>query len=221
MALRRAIITLAGLENAGNTFGSVAGVHDLPNPGTFIEDYAAAFDGAAPGAYSALAYACTQILLAALDTAIAGGAADPAAIREGVRAAVFSGAPVDTILGPLVVDPNGDSGTWLSFYKTDPAAEGGEGGWVFVKQENFAPSAPAESGAPARRPSPERPRSRPHPKHPRDIDGRGVNTPRPRHSRRVRDVTGSAGEAACSTSRPSRRSPHSSSTRSRSVASTP
>jgi len=141
-------IDLAGLENSGNTFGSVAGVHDLPNAGTFTEDYQAAF-GKAPGAYSALAFACAQILLAALDTAIAGGAADPAAIREGVRAAVFSGVPADTILGPLVVDPNGDSGTWLSFYKTDPAAEGGKGGWVFVKQQNFAPEAPAESGAPA------------------------------------------------------------------------
>jgi branched-chain amino acid transport system substrate-binding protein len=143
-----AYITLAGVENSGNTFGSVAGVHDLPNPGTFVEDYTAAY-GAAPGAYSALSYACTQIILQALDAAIAGGAADPAAIREGVRAAVFAGTSADTILGPLVVDPNGDSGTWLSFYKTDPAAEGGKGGWVFVKQQNFAPEAPAESGAPA------------------------------------------------------------------------
>ena len=102
------------VSGAGNTYGSVAGVHDLPNGGSYAADYQAAV-GKAPGAYSALAFACAQIALAALDTAIAGGAADSAAIREGTRAAVVAGTPVETILGPLVVDPNGDSGTWLSF----------------------------------------------------------------------------------------------------------
>jgi branched-chain amino acid transport system substrate-binding protein len=150
-----AFITLAGLENSDKVFGSVAGVHDLPNPGTFVEDYTAAF-GNPPGAYSALAFACAQIILQSLDAAIKGGAADPAALREGTRAAVFAGTPFDTLLGSLSVDANGDSGTWLSFYKTDPTAEGGKGGWVFVKQENFAPdanlagasAAPAASTAP-------------------------------------------------------------------------
>jgi len=143
-------ITLAGLENSDKVFGSVAGVHDLPNPGTFTEDYTAAF-GNPPGAYSALAFACTQIILQSLDAAIKSGITDPAALREGTRAAVFAGTPFDTLLGPLTVDANGDSGTWLSFYKTDPTAEGGKGGWVFVKQQNFSPSAneAGASGAPA------------------------------------------------------------------------
>ncbi len=138
-------ITLAGLENSDKVFGSVAGVHDLPNPGTFTADYTAAF-GNPPGAYSALAFACTEIILQSLDAAIKSGITDPAALREGVRAAVFAGNPFDTLLGPLTVDANGDSGTWLSFYKTDPTAEGGKGGWVFVKQQNFAPNA-NEAGA--------------------------------------------------------------------------
>jgi branched-chain amino acid transport system substrate-binding protein len=142
-------IDLAGLENAGNTFGSVAGVHDLPNAGTFTEDYQKAFN-TAPGAYSALAFACAQILIQSLDRAIQAGTTDPAALREAVRAQVFAGQPFDTILGPLTVDPNGDSGTWLSFYKTDTTAEGGKGGWVFVKQQNFAPGA---EGSPAASPA--------------------------------------------------------------------
>lgn len=145
-------IDLAGLENAGNTFGSVAGVHDLPNAGSFAEDYQAKFN-TAPGAYSALAFACTQILIQALDRAIQSGITDPAALREGVRAQVFAGQPFDTILGSLTVDPNGDSGTWLSFYKTDTTAEGGKGGWVFIKQENFAPEGATPSGEPEASPA--------------------------------------------------------------------
>ncbi len=143
-------ITLAGLENSDKVFGSVAGVHDLPNPGTFTADYTTAF-GNPPGAYSALAFACTQIILQSLDAAIKSGITDPAALREGTRAAVFAGNAFDTLLGPLTVDANGDSGTWLSFYKTDPTAEGGKGGWVFDKQENFQPNAneAGASGAPA------------------------------------------------------------------------
>jgi branched-chain amino acid transport system substrate-binding protein len=145
-----AFITLAGLENSDNVYGSVAGVHDLPNPGTFPEDYEAAFD-APPGAYSALAYACTQILIQSLDKAIAAGAdpSDVAALRAAVLEQVYAGEPFDTLLGPLTVDQNGDSGTWLSFYETDPAANDGAGGWTFVKQQNFAPGGgPAEPAAP-------------------------------------------------------------------------
>ncbi|MET1231983.1 MAG: branched-chain amino acid ABC transporter substrate-binding protein [Candidatus Limnocylindrales bacterium] len=133
-----AYITLAGVENSGNTHGSVAGVHDLPNAGTFPADYEAEF-GTPPGAYSALAFVCTTILLDSIRTATAAGGTDMAALREAVRAAAFDGSTHETLVGPIVVDPNGDSGTWLSFYKTDPTAEGGLGGWTFVKQQNFAP----------------------------------------------------------------------------------
>jgi len=142
-------ITLAGIDNAGNVFGSVAGIHDIPDPEAFAADFQAAFN-APPGAYSALAYACTQILMQALDTAIAGGATDPAAIREAVRAAVFSGQQYDTVLGPLSIDANGDSSQkFLSFYKTDTTLDDGVGGWVFDKQQDFAGEfdAPAPSGS--------------------------------------------------------------------------
>ncbi len=145
-----AFITLAGVENSGNVFGSVAGIHDIPDPDAFGNAYTTMFS-APPGAYSALAYACTQILLGAIDSAVAGGASDPAAIREAVRANVFAGQQFDTVLGPLSIDPNGDSSQkFLSFYKTDTTLNDGAGGWVFDKQQDFAGmfDNPAESMAP-------------------------------------------------------------------------
>ena len=96
------------------------------------------FDGDAPGAYSALAYACTQVLLQAIDANIA-DAADLAALREAVRASsspATSGTPCSA---RSHFDANGDSSQkWISFYKTDVTLNDGLGGWVFVKQQDFA-----------------------------------------------------------------------------------
>jgi branched-chain amino acid transport system substrate-binding protein len=151
-----AFITLAGVENSGNVYGSVAGIHDIPDPEAFATAYTAAFN-APPGAYSALAYACTQIIIAGIDAALTAGAdpADIAAFREAVRSAIFSGREFDTVLGPLSIDANGDSSQeWLSFYKTDPTLNDGAGGWTYIDQRDFAgllgggSPAPAESAAP-------------------------------------------------------------------------
>jgi len=147
-----AFITLAGVENSGNVYGTVAGIHDIPNPDAFATAYTAAF-GDPPGAYSALAYACAQLLIRALDTAIAGGA-DPAsidALREATRAAVFDGSSVDTVLGTLSIDPNGDTTQkWISVYATDTTLNDGKGGWKYLSQVNMAEPAgsPAASTAP-------------------------------------------------------------------------
>ncbi|MEP7360911.1 MAG: branched-chain amino acid ABC transporter substrate-binding protein [Chloroflexota bacterium] len=131
-------ITLAGEENAANIHGTVAGIHDIPDPAAFAADYGAMFNGETPGAYSALAYACTQVLLQAVDAHIA-AAADLAALREAVRAAVFAGDTWQTVLGPINFDPNGDSSQkFISFYKTDMTLNDGHGGWVYVKQQDFA-----------------------------------------------------------------------------------
>jgi ABC-type branched-subunit amino acid transport system substrate-binding protein len=138
-------------------YGTVAGIHDIPDPEAFATKYKALFQNADPGAYSALAYACAQVLLQSLDTALKAGAdaTDIAGLREAVRANVFSGATFDTVLGPLFFDANGDtSQKWISFYKTDPSLNDGKGGWTFVKQQNFAdltlPSAsPEASGSTA------------------------------------------------------------------------
>ncbi|MEA2676802.1 MAG: branched-chain amino acid transport system substrate-binding protein [Chloroflexota bacterium] len=128
-----AFLTLAGQENGANVFGTVAGIHDIPDPQAFADAYAAAYDGDAPGAYSALAYACTQVLLQAIDANI-GTAADLAALRDAVRTSVFAGDEWDTVLGTIHFDENGDSSQkFISFYKTRDDGSG----WDFDKQQDF------------------------------------------------------------------------------------
>lgn len=132
-------ITLAGVENSDNVFGTIAGANALELD--IAADFNAAYEaeyGVTPGAYSALAYACTQVLLQAVDAHIA-GSADLAALREAVRAAVFAGDEWETVLGTLHFDANGDSSQkWISFYRTDPALNDGAGGWTFDKQQDFS-----------------------------------------------------------------------------------
>jgi branched-chain amino acid transport system substrate-binding protein len=127
-------INLAG-PDAANSFGSVAAIHDIPNPDAFKTKYAAANNGDAPGAYSAPAYACTQIILDALSHATA---TDMAGLREAVRAYVTGGNAFDTALGSVTFDANGDTSQHIiSFYKTDMTAAGGKGDWVFDQQQDF------------------------------------------------------------------------------------
>ena len=132
-----ATITVAG-SAAHDVHGTVAGVHDLPSGSTFVADYTAEF-GKAPGAYSAIAYACAQVIIANAAKAIAAGTTDPAALREAVRAAATaSGNAYDTVIGSVSFDKNGDITTpYMSFYKTDLTLAGGKGDWVYVKQQAF------------------------------------------------------------------------------------
>jgi branched-chain amino acid transport system substrate-binding protein len=135
-----ATITVGG-QAAHDVFGTVAGVHDLPGGSTFVADYTAEF-GKAPGAYSAIAYACAQVIIANAAKAIAAGTTDPAALREAVRAAATAaGNSYDTVIGSVSFDKNGDITTpYMSFYKTDltkPGVSGGTGDWVYVKQQAF------------------------------------------------------------------------------------
>ena len=130
-------VTVAGKEAAANSYGTVAAIHDIPNPQAFSDAYQKEF-GKAPGAYSAPAYACTQVILAALEKA--GNGTDVKALREAVRSYVTTPAnKFDTVLGSLNFDQNGDtSQKIISFYKVDPAAADGKGDWVFEKQQDFA-----------------------------------------------------------------------------------
>ena len=132
-----ATITVAG-QAAANVYGTVAGVHDLPAGSTFVADYTAEF-GKAPGAYSAAGYSCAQVILQSLKKAIDAGTTDNAALREAVRAnATAEGNKFTTAIGDISFDKNGDITTpFMSFYKTDLTAEGGKGGWVYVKQQAF------------------------------------------------------------------------------------
>jgi branched-chain amino acid transport system substrate-binding protein len=102
-----AFITLAGVENSHDVYGTVAGVHDLPSGSTFADRYKAEY-GKDPGAYSALAYSCTQVILQAID-ASASSASDMAALREAVRAYIFDPShEYDTELGTVHFTERGD-----------------------------------------------------------------------------------------------------------------
>jgi branched-chain amino acid transport system substrate-binding protein len=137
-----ATITIAG-DASHDTYGTVAGIRDIPNAKQFTDDYNKMF-GKAPGAYSSAAYACAQVIIAGIKKAADGGQTDQAAIRETVRAtATAPGNSFDTVLGPLTFDKNGDNTKpVMSFYKVDltlPGAAGGpgKGDWTFVKQQSF------------------------------------------------------------------------------------
>ena len=129
-------VNLAG-PAAANSYGSVAAIHDIPNAGDFAAAFKAKY-GTDPGAYSAPAYACTQIILAAID-AVAKDAKDMKDLREKVRAYVTkAGQKFDTALGPVSFDENGDSSQKIiSYYKVDMTAAAGKGDWVFDSQKDF------------------------------------------------------------------------------------
>jgi branched-chain amino acid transport system substrate-binding protein len=138
------LINIAGKEAAANSFSTVAAIGDFPAKADFDAAYKEQFKADkefnVPGAYSGPAYACTTIILDALDGVLkANPKADNAAIREGVRAWVTDPShSFDTVLGETTFDPNGDtSQPYISYYKVDPAAKG-NGDWVFIEQQNFA-----------------------------------------------------------------------------------
>jgi branched-chain amino acid transport system substrate-binding protein len=141
-----ATLTVAG-DAAHDVYGTVGAVHDIPNPQAFNDAYKAMF-GKDPGAYSAPSYACAQVIVAALQKALDGGAAssDLAALREGVRAnATNTANTFITALGDLSFDKYGDNThPFISFYKTDLTTK--PASWVFVKQQAFTdPNAPLSS----------------------------------------------------------------------------
>ena len=132
-----AFITLAGVENSHDVYGTVAGVHDLPEGSDFAARFNAEY-GKDPGAYSALSYSCTQVILKAIAES-AEGASDMAALRSAVREYIFDPShEYDTELGTIHFTERGDiKEAFISFYKVDPAAEGGKGGWVYIRQQAF------------------------------------------------------------------------------------
>ena len=126
-------LNLAGPQGDANTWSTVAAAHDIPNAGAFAAKYDAAYGTKSPGAYSASAYACTQVFLQAFKSV---GKPDRALIRQYVT----SGATFTTVLGTFHFDANGDtSQKIISEYKFDPTLNGGD--WLFVKQVDFGQSA--------------------------------------------------------------------------------
>jgi branched-chain amino acid transport system substrate-binding protein len=136
------LIKIAGADAAANSYSTIAAIGDFPAKAQFDADFTEHFAGDAdfktPGAYSGPANACAHVLLDSLTAALAGGAADMAGIREGVRAYASDPAnSFETVLGPVSFDENGDTTVpFISFYDVDTAAEGGAN-WVFKEQQSF------------------------------------------------------------------------------------
>jgi branched-chain amino acid transport system substrate-binding protein len=126
-------LNIAGEDGDANSYGTVAAIHDIPNPDKFAADYKAKFN-TDPGSYSAPAYACTQVFLQALKD-VGTGVTDLAQLREKIRAYVADPSKsYDTVLGKFSFDKDGDTTQHtISYYKYDPAKKD----WGFFKQRDF------------------------------------------------------------------------------------
>jgi ABC-type branched-subunit amino acid transport system substrate-binding protein len=111
-----------------------------PAKAGFADRYRAAY-GSEPDEYSAAAYACAEVVFAALRDVAPKGVA-PEHLRDAVRAsAVDPNHRYDTVLGSLRFDANGDtSQQFVTLYRVDPSAAGGKGDWVIQKEQDFGPA---------------------------------------------------------------------------------
>ena len=126
-------LQIAGDTGDPNTYGTTAGPTTIPNAAQFAADYKAMFN-TDPGAYSAAAYACTQVFLQALAKA-GTGVTDLAKLREAVRAYVATPANTyDTALGTFSFDANGDTTQKIiSYFQYDATSKN----WKFLSQRDF------------------------------------------------------------------------------------
>ncbi len=115
-----------GGDAAANSYGTVAAIDatKVPAAGAFLTAYKAQYNDD-PGAYSANAYVCANLIISAVK------AVGPD--REKVRAWVASQKSYSSILGTFGFDANGDTtNRIISVYKV----EGGK--WTWVDQVNFS-----------------------------------------------------------------------------------
>jgi branched-chain amino acid transport system substrate-binding protein len=132
-------LQIAGSAGDANTYGTTAGPTDVasdasPNSSDFTTAYKAKFTDA-PGAYSAPAYACTQVFLQALKAVGASANGDLGKLREAVRAYVADTSnKYVTALGSINFDANGDTSQKIvSYWQFDATTMG----WKFVSQRDF------------------------------------------------------------------------------------
>jgi branched-chain amino acid transport system substrate-binding protein len=111
-----------------------------PPRSTFVDRYRAVY-GREPGEYASAAYACMEVILAALRDVAKVGARE-GSLRDALRAdAVDPTKRRETVLGTIGFDANGDSlQQFVTFYRVDPSAAGGKGDWVIVKQQDYGPA---------------------------------------------------------------------------------
>jgi branched-chain amino acid transport system substrate-binding protein len=118
-------LNIAGDQGDQNTWMTTAGAHDIPDRATLAAAYQAAF-GKELGAYSAAAYACTQVYLEALKAV----GPDRAKVRAYVTDTTHT---FKTVLGDIGFDANGDINQHIiSYYQFDPTTKD----WKFVRQND-------------------------------------------------------------------------------------
>ena len=130
-------VQLAGRAAAGS-YQSHASI--APPKAGFADAYRSKF-GSDPDEYAAAAYACSEVILDALRT-VASKGTSAAGLRAALRAeAVDPRHRYETVLGSIGFDANGDSlQQFVTFYRVDPSADGGNGDWVIEKQQDYGPA---------------------------------------------------------------------------------
>ncbi len=131
-------LQVAGAQGDLNTNGTTAGPTTLASDASpSVNDLAAAYKAkfnTTPGAYTAAAYACTQVFLQALQ-AVGTGVTDMGALREAIRAYVAT--PTNTYktaLGTFNFDAAGDTSQKIvSYWAYDAATQA----WKFIQQRDF------------------------------------------------------------------------------------
>jgi branched-chain amino acid transport system substrate-binding protein len=111
-----------------------------PPRSTFVDRYRAAY-GREPGEYASAAYACMEVILAALRE-VARTGASPDTLREAVRASTVDPSHrYETVLGTIGFDANGDSlQQFAQVLRADPGAAGAGPDWVLVKAQDYGPA---------------------------------------------------------------------------------
>jgi branched-chain amino acid transport system substrate-binding protein len=130
-------IQRAGADAVG-TYSSQPSI--APVRADFEESFRDAY-GSAPDQYTAAGYACTQIILQALEEAT-GNASSVGELREDVRQyAVDPAHRFQTALGTVGFDANGDSLQQVVTLRRVGAPSGGETlDWVIDSQQDFGPA---------------------------------------------------------------------------------
>lgn len=137
-ATKDSFLNLAA-EKAKNSYSTLAGPGTFEGKATFDKDYMAEYGIDATG-YAGQGFACTQVVLDALNRASATNPADKAALREAVRVAGTDTTHEYSLnVGKVTFDANGDTSQLIvSIYSFDPAGASGKGDWKYETQVDAA-----------------------------------------------------------------------------------
>lgn len=123
-------LKLAGTRK-GETYATITGIEDYRGRDEFESRYKAAF-GAYPGYYAAGAYACTQVILASIRSALDDGAITRDAV---LGAATERNRSFNTLYGGTTFNAGGDMTPGsIAIYRRYPAGDGAPIDWRLVEE---------------------------------------------------------------------------------------